>query len=234
MRIDRPNLGIYLRAVPLLLSHPSILIAPVVATIAAVLLEMFGQWLTDPIGGVGADLYGFLGRILVLMSLGVAIVHARDILHGYAGTFDDAWSEARRKLGGLFVSAFGFTFFVDTVARIIGGALAGLSPYTWVLLPATVLLVIYLCIYMMPAAAIGGAPGVASLERSYRLALRYPLPAMVLTAAWWLLTYYVPTLLGGLYAYIPAGLTQFAAALIGAILVAYLAFALAAQYEDVA
>ena len=234
MRIGRPNLGIYLRAIPLFVVHPSIAVAPLLAACAAVALNLLGEWLTDPIGGVGSGLYAFLGSIAVLTAFGVAIVQARDVLRGYRGTFEDAWSEARRKLGGIAIAAFGFAFFVGAVANLAGGILASLSPYFWIFAPATVLFVTYLCIYMMPAASIGGNPGVASLQRSYRLALADPFPAMVLTAAWWLATSFVPHRLGVLYALLPDVAAQFAVAFVIAILLAYLAFAFAAQYEDVA
>jgi len=57
---------------------------------------------------------------------------------------------------------------------------------------------------------------------------------MVLTAAWWLATSFVPHRLGVLYALLPDVAAQFAVAFVSAILLAYLAFAFAAQYEDVA
>jgi len=217
--------GMYLRSFPLLFRHLSIVTAPLLAAVVAVLLDQLGAFTTDPVGGVGSGIYAWIAQVVYLMAFGVATIQARDIWRGYKGTFDDAWGEAKHKIGIVAMGAVGFTFLVSFAGTL--GAFVHLS----VLL---VLVVAFLLIYTMPAAAIGGAPAGFAIQASYRAAVAHPWATALLAVAYVVCTTFVPMLLSPLYAGLPDIVVKLIGAAVNALLLAYLAFPFAKQYQDLA
>jgi len=222
---NRLNPAIYLQSFPLLFRHLSIVTAPLLAAVIAVLLDQLSAFTTDPIGGVGSGIYSAIAAVVYLMAFGVATIQARDVWHGYKGTFDDAWGEAKGKIGGIALAAIGFTFILSFAGTL--GAYVHLS----ILL---VLVVAFLLIYTMPAAAIGGAPAGFAIQASYRAAIAHPWATALLAIAYVVCTVFVPMLLSPLYAGLPDIVVKLIGAAVNALLLAYLAFPFAKQYEDAA
>ena len=90
-------------------------------------------------------------------------------------TFDEAWDEGRRKAGGILIATIGF-YFLFYVAGYIGG-FSG-SPIVQIALE---LIVAFLLIYTIPAAAIGGMPGNFAIGASFR-AVKANVPAAIVLA----------------------------------------------------
>jgi len=222
---NRLNPAIYLQSFPLLFRHLSIVMAPLLAAIVAVLLDQLSAFTTDAIGGVGSGIYTAIAQVIYLMAFGVATIQARDIWRGYKGTFDDAWGEAKNKLGGIAMAAIGFTFILNFAGML--GSLVNLT----ILL---VLVVAFLLIYTMPAAAIGGAPAGFAIQASYKAAIAHPWATALLAIAYVVCTVFVPMLLSPLYAGLPDIVVKLIGAAVNALLLAYLAFPFAKQYEDIA
>ncbi len=187
MRKEQWSPLVYFRAVPLLLTHPSIVVAPLLAAIVAILLDTLGETMTDPLGGAFAGIYTSIGQVISLMAFGVALIQARDILGGHKGTFDDAWTEARRNLGSIAMAAIGFYFFLN-VAGMLGGILGAAA----LLL---LLAVAFFLIYVMPAATKGDAPGQFAFGASYRTAAAHPFQTALLAIAWIFVAKFLPLLM---------------------------------------
>ncbi len=223
---NRLNPAIYLQAIPLLFRHLSIMVAPLLAAVVSVLLNQLGQLMTDPVGGVGAGLYTFIGQTVYLIAFATAVIQAHNIWRGYDGSFDAAWRETKGKLGGIALAAVGFTFLLNVAAQI--GAILG---------PVSILLqrlVAFLLIYTMPAAAIGGQQAGYAIQASYRAAIAHPWATALLAAVFVICTLFVPLFLGPLYGGLPSIAVQLIAAAIYALLLSYLAFPFAKQYDDIA
>jgi len=222
---NRLDPAIYLKSFPLLFRHLSIVTAPLLAAVVAVLLDQLSAFTTDAIGGVGSGIYAAIAQVAYLMAFGVATIQARDVWRGYKGTFDDAWGEAKGKIGTIAMGAIGFMFIVGFAGML--GAYVGLS----ILL---VLVAAFLLIYTMPAAAIGGAPAGFAIQASYKAAIAHPWATALLAVAYVICMNFVPMLLSPLYAGLPDIVVKLIGAAVNALLLAYLAFPFAKQYEDVA
>lgn len=168
-----PDLGVYAKALPLLVRNPSIIIIPLVMAVVGVFV---GEVLTPLGGGAGssltASLANFMVLILKLFGLGAACMIADDAWrHGHA-SFERGWSEARRRGSELFMAGFGIAIvlsLVSFVAVLAGGLVA---------LILSLVIVVFL-IWAMPAAAVGGVPGGAALNVSIERVRETPLPAIV-------------------------------------------------------
>lgn len=226
------DVAAYAQAVPRLLTHPSILIAPIGGAVVALLFEFLGQTLTDAIGGIGSGIYQILATIAFLVAFGIAIIQASHIWRGRRGSFQDAWQEGRVKLGSLLMAAIGFVFVWSAagyVGVILGNSIGILCQ----------LVVVFFTIYTIAAAAIGGLPGAAALSGSIRCVKGNPLAAGVLTAVAIALWVVLPSyLLLWVALYIPAYISPVGIdvlhVVLEAIVLAYLAFPFAKQYDDVA
>ena len=226
------DVAAYARAVPRLLTNPSILIAPIGGAVVALLFEFLGQTMTDPIGGIGSGIYQMLATIAFLVAFGIAIIQASHIWRGRRGSFQDAWQEGRAKLGSLLMAAIGFVFVWSAAGYV--GVIFGNSIGILLQLAA-----VFFTIYTIAAAAIGGLPGAAALSGSIRCVKANPLAAGILTvvsiALWIVLPGY---LLLWIAEYLPAYVTPIGIdvlhVVLEAIILAYLAFPFAKQYDDVA
>jgi len=223
------NLAIYGQALMHLVRHPSVLVLPLAAAAIDLFISYWSTLFTDPFGGFGAALFAFVIQIVYLFAFGGAVIQANNIARGYRTSFSDAWSETRRKSGGILLAAIGFQF-VTWAAAYIGGFLA--IPYLQFLLQ---IVAYFFLILTIPAAAIGGLPGSLALSGSIR-AVRANWPACVVLAVvfyalWFILPgrLLAPVLLP--YGFI-ASLAGIAA--VRAIFLAYLAFPFAVTYDETA
>ena len=217
----------YAQAIPALLKHPSILACPLLAAVMAILINAaIAPLLTNAVGGVGAGLFGILVQLIYLWAFGIAIIQASNVWRGRRGSFDEAWEEGRTKFGGIVLAAIGFQFVV-WAASYIGSFFGGFGVLLGVVAA-------FFLIYTMPAAAIGGMPGSLAISASIR-AVRANwvgsiVLAIVFVALWIFLPYYLQYLIGTL----PSLYYSLVSAVIEAIILGYMAFPFAKQYDDVA
>ena len=228
MKLRRVDLGMYVRAIPLLLRHPSILAMPVLAGVVDWAVGEISPFLTDAVGGAGAWIFQIVVQLVYGLAFGIAVIQASNAWRGRHATFDEAWEEGRRKWGGIVLAAIGFYFIVYAgayVGSLIGVPLLGI---------ALQVVAAFFLIYSIPAAAIGGLPGSLALSASIRAvrsdALGAAILAIVFVALWYELVQYVPAL--------PLGSNPavygLAIAAVRALVLGYLAFPFAKQYDDVA
>ncbi len=224
------NFSIYGRALPYLLRNPSILAMPLLAAVLDMLLSYTGQVTTDPLGGLGNGIFGMIVQIVYLFAFGVAIIQANNIARGYKTKFDDAWDEARRKAGGIFIAAIGFQFVVWVAAY--AGSLLSVVPFLQIVLQ---LLAYFFLILTIPAAAIGGLPGGLALSGSIRAVRGNPVPCLILAIVFVALWIGVPLLIevfvGGRFGFLGYELFM---ALARALVLAIMAFPFAVTYDDIA
>ncbi len=224
---QRVDFSLYLRALPLLVRNPLVIVAPLLAGVVQVLLGMLSGPLTDAVGGIGAGIFQLIGQLTFAFAFGVAIIFAETVWRRGSATFDGAWEEARRKSSDLIFAAIGFLFIIFA-AQYVGVILGSIGSY---LLAAVA---VFFLIYTMPAAAIGGAPGGMALSASIRAVRSNYLAAAVLAAVAIAVYYYVSFFalaLLGPYLGLAFPIVQ---ALFQAIAVSYLAFVFAKQYDEVA
>ncbi len=218
----------YLQAIPALVKHPSILAVPLLAAVMAILINAaLLPFLTNAVGGAGAGLFGLLVQLIYLWAFGIAIIQASHVWRGRRGSFDEAWEEGRTKFGGIALAAIGFQFVVwagSYIGSFFGGALA----YVLAALAA------FFLIYTIPAAAIGGMPGSLAISGSIR-AVRANIPgSIVLAIVFFMLWYVVPSYLPFAIGNLSQILYSLVMAAYEALVLAYLAFPFAKQYDDVA
>jgi hypothetical protein len=219
---------VYLKALGLFVRHLSVLLAPILAAVVAVLLGKLGQLMTDPVGGLGTGLYSWIAQLCFMVAFGIAIVQASDAWRGRKATFDAAWDESRRKLGGIILAAVGFQL-VLYVAQLLGSFAGGLGTLILGALAA------FFLIYTIPAAAIGGLPGQFALSGSIRAVRANPPPAVILAIVYIVLTAVVPIfVLPVLLANVPISVVDLIPPALQAVFLGYLAFPFAKTYDDVA
>jgi hypothetical protein len=227
-RVPSADVAMYAQAVALLVKHPSILAVPLLAAVLAILINAaVAPALTNAAGGIGGGLFGILVQLIYLWAFGIAIIQASHVWRNRRGSFDEAWEEGRSKQGGIVLAAIGFQFVV-WAASYIGAFLGGIAGLVLGAIAA------FFLIYTIPAAAIGGMPGSLAISASIR-AVRANVPGSILLAVvfvvLWIvvppyLTYFTNTLSQVLYSLVMA--------VYEALVLAYLAFPFAKQYDDVA
>lgn len=227
----RVDLSTYVRAVPLLLRHPSVFVIPLLAAVLELLLTQLSYLFTDPTGGAGAGLFGMLIQLVYLWAFGVAIVQANNIWRNGRGSFDEAWEEGRAKFGAIALAAVGFQFVV-WAAGYLGMLLVAVSGAIPLALQAVAA---FFLIYTIPSAAIGGIPGAMAISASIRAVRAAPLGSVILAvvffAVWFIA---VPLALPYALVHVSATIGSFVIAAVRAVALAYLAFPFAKQYDDVA
>ncbi len=230
------DLSVYVKAVPLLLRNPAIIVVPLLMAVIGVLLTL----VMVPYGGGGgingltAGLASFITWLLEFFGIGAACIMADDAWRHGRASFDNGWTEARRRGGDILYAAIGviFVLFVAGYAGTLIGPLA---------IALTVLAVVFL-VWTIPAAAIGGVPGAAAIQVSIERVRGNPLAAVVVAIVSFALIVlavpYAGAYLGGLLlpligsgSIIPLLLLQ---ALLQAIAGGYIALILAKTYADAA
>ncbi len=234
--VGNVDAGAYLRAFPLLIRNPAIMLAPFVASVAEVVLYKVlpGGAGVGFLGAANSSIAGLVAQLIAFFGLSVALIVADTAWRRGRAPFDDAWEEARRKAGDIVFAAIGLGF-VLYLANLIGSFLGFAGAI------ALGLVAYFFFIYTLPAAAIGGVPGGAALNASVERARGAPLTTALVTVIYVLAFLYVPTLITG--AVEPLILTQNlpAADIISTLIVAaakaivsgYVALVLAKAYAGV-
>ena len=156
------DLGVYAAAVPLLLRNPSIIVIPLLMAVIGVLVTMVvAPSSGGMLGSMTAGLGGFLVTLLELFGLGTACIIADDAWRHGRASFDNGWTEARRRGSEILFTALGITLLF-WVAQYAGGLL-GFIPAVGLLLLAVAAIFL---IWAIPAAAVGGVPGGAAIQIS--------------------------------------------------------------------
>lgn len=219
----------YARAVPLLLRHPSIFVMPLLAAVVDLLLTQVTPFFTNAVGGAGSSLFGIIITLVYGFCFGVAVIAANNVWRQTRRGFDDAWEEGRHKAGGILIATIGF-YFLLYVAQYAGTLLG-----STVLQIVLQLVVAFFLIYTIPAAAIGGMPGNFAIGASFRAVRENVLGAAVLAIVFVLLWQWLPYfVVGQLGAALGPITYELVLAGIKAVVLAYLAFPFAKQYDDVA
>ncbi|HTC30932.1 MAG TPA: hypothetical protein VK702_09375 [Candidatus Acidoferrum sp.] len=222
------NMAIYGQAFMYLARNPSIFALPLLAAVIDMFVAYWQTAVTDPVGGLGTSLFGFVVQLVYLFAFGGAVIQANNIARGYRAGFDDAWEETRRKAGGILLAAIGFQFVVFAAAYV--GGLLG----SGILQLGLQLIAYFFMILTIPAAAIGGLPGGLALSGSIRAVRSNTLACVILAVifvALWVFAYnYVGEALQ-VYGQIPY---LIGTAVFRAIVLAYLAFPFAVTYDETA
>jgi len=223
------DLAMYARAVPLLLRNPTIFVMPLLAAVVDLLVQQITPFFTDATGGAGNFLFGIVVNLVYGFCFGVAVIGANEVWRRGRTTFDEAWEEGRRKAGGILLATIGFYFLLwvaQYAGMLLGSAVAQI---------ALQLVAAFFLIYTIPAAAIGGMPGNYAIGASFRAVRSSLLGTAVLAVVFVLLWIWLPDFVVDRFA---TGLGvigyELTRAAIKAIVLAYLAFPFAKQYDDVA
>jgi hypothetical protein len=164
----------YVRALGLLVRNPAIAVVPLLMGLAGVVLTLvIGLAANGPLGGLTVSLGQFAALLMSLFGFGAATIMGDQAWRRGRTSFDEGWADARRKAGDILMAAFGFTF-VLYIAQYVGAIFGALG---LLLIAAAVVFLIY----TIPAAAIGGVPGGASLQVSIERARANPFPTIVVT-----------------------------------------------------
>jgi hypothetical protein len=217
----------------LLARNPTLILAPLLMGFAAVLLGLVLPS-GGPLGGLNAGIGQFVSFLLGAFGLSVALIQADTAWRRGRAPFDAAWEESRRKLPEILMAAIGFNF-VLFLALTVGGLLGG---------PGTIvvgLAAVFFFIFTLPAAAIGGIPGGASLQVALERARAAPVPTAAVVVVSMLAYGVVPTAVTA--ALLPAvfslgiyssAVAQMVGAVVQSIAAAYVALILSKAYTDIA
>lgn len=219
----------YVRAIPLLARHPTVLVMPLLAAVVELLMDQISPFFTDAVGGAGTFLFQMIVQLAYGFCFGVAVIGANNVWRGRRATFDEAWEEGRQKAGGILIATIGFYFLIYAagyIATVIGGGLLQI---------VLQLAVAFVLIYTIPAAAIGGFPGNFAIGASFRAVRANVLGATILSIVFVLLWIVLPGYVLDRFA-MGLGLLgyQLTLAIVKAAVLGYLAFPFAKQYDDVA
>ncbi len=188
---ERIELLAYVRAIPLLIMNPVLLLGPLLVGIIDQIISRIFTGSTDSFLGIASLLVFLLDTVGLAVSIIVADMIWR---HGKA-SFDEAWDDTRRKIGDLLLAAIGLNFVLsiafyagsiitDALADICAIVACAIVPMSNPLSSADALADICACvflIYTVAAAAISGIPGSAALQRSIDLVRAAPINAVILT-----------------------------------------------------
>lgn len=220
------DLSLYLRAFPLLIKHPIVIVPPFVAALLGVLISSFTGPFTDPLGGFGAGILQFLAFLVDMFLFGVSLIIAETVWRRGRATFDAAWTEAQEKAVSILFAAVGFQFVIYAAA-LLGGTIGAFG----YLLAAVAT---YFLIYTIPAAAIGGIPGGAAISASIERVKDNYLAAALLCVVSLLLYVYLNFRISELLFTYVGSVAWLGQVVVKSVLVGYLAFVFAKQYDQVA
>ncbi|HEX3463360.1 MAG TPA: hypothetical protein VHS78_04790 [Candidatus Elarobacter sp.] len=224
------DLTVYLKAIPLLVRNPSIIVVPLLMAVAGILIGL----VLAPAGGglVGYATGGIAGLVVQLLQLfgvGAACIVADGAWRRGRSSFDDAWTEARRRAGDILFAALLITFVFGIIQYV--GMLIGLL--------ALVLAAVafFFLIWAIPAVAVGGLSGGDAIQVSIDRVRANPLSAAITAIVAALATYGAMQLslylTEVLYVYTGVGIVD---SLIGALVMAiadgYIALIITKTYTD--
>jgi hypothetical protein len=241
------DFGVYAKAVPLLVRNPAIVVIPLLMAVIGVLVGMMTSYSGGGlIGGTTSGLSTFIVTLLELFGLGAACIMADDAWRRGRASFENGWSEARRRGGDLLMAALGVTLLF-AVAQYAGALLGSIIPFAVLGLNVVGLLLMVAAavflIWAIPAAAVGGMPGGAAIQGSIDRVRAAPAAAIFAAIVAFLLlqiavpyaTVWLSVQLAGYGgaglsgSYILIGLIQ---ALLQAIALAYIALVITKTYTD--
>lgn len=228
------DVSVYARAIPLLLRNPTIVVVPLLMAVVGVLIGLvLSPYGGNLIGGATAGLGSFIVVLLELFGLGAACIIADDAWRHGRASFENGWTEARRRAGDILYAALGITFIL-VVAQYVGTIIGLLA----LLLVAAAFIFL---IWTVPAAAVGGVPGGAAIQVSIDRVRANPVQAALLavvtvalvifaapTAALWLSTLLFPYTGGSVI------VGALISALLQAIALGYVALVMTKTYTDAA
>ena len=227
------DLSVYVKAVPLLVRNPTIVVVPVLMAVVGVFLQLtMMPYSGGAVGGLTGQLASFIVILLELFGLGAACIIADDAWRHGRASFEKGWAEARSRGGDILFAALGFTLLL-AVAQYAGTIL---GPLAIVL----IVLVVVFVLWAIPAAAVGGVPGGAAIQASIDRVRGAPLPATIAAiVSVALLAIGVPFLSIYLIGLIPVLrdnviLNLLASAFMQGIAVGYIALILTKTYTDAA
>ncbi|MBD5635226.1 MAG: hypothetical protein IAI49_12185, partial [Candidatus Eremiobacteraeota bacterium] len=171
--LPKVDLLAYVKALGLLVRNPQICLGPLLAAVANVLLFSLVPADGGFIGYADTSIVSIVAFLIDAAGLALAIVAADGAWRYGRAPLATAFDDARRRAGDIFIAAIGFSFLVS-VAGLVGGTFGG---------PGSIVLTVaafVLCIYMLPAAAIGGIPGGASLQVSAERVRNSPIGAILI------------------------------------------------------
>jgi len=169
------DLLVYLRAVPLVLRNPVILVVPLLMAVIGVLVgQLMAPYGGGMLGYAAGGLGGLIQLLLMMFGVGAACIIADDAWRHGSASFDRGWEEARRRGGDILFAAIGFSLLLG-VAQYVG-MLFGAIAYV------IMALVFYFLIWALPAAAVGGIPGGAAIQVSIDRVRSAPLVAGITAA----------------------------------------------------
>jgi len=222
--------GVYVKAIPLLVRNPSIIVVPLLMGVVAILIGL----VLAPTGGglVGYASSGIAGLIVVLLELfgvGTACIIADDAWRRGRASFDNGWTEARRRAGDILFTALGITFIFGIISY------AGmLLSFLVVLLMAVAFLFL---IWAIPAVAVGGLGGGEAIQVSIDRVRANPVSAALTAVVVALVTFGASAgaaiLTGYVAPYTGGGLVNgLIGALVQAIADGYIALIITKTYTD--
>lgn len=223
--LRRLDLSAYLRAFPLLVRNPELLVAPLLMAVVGIAVGMLLPSSGGALGGITGGLTQFFLFLLDAFGLAVSVILADGAWRRGRGSFEDAWSDARRKAGDILLAAIGLNFVL--FVAIYAGSLLGGS--LQLILAA---IAFFFLIYTIPAAAIGGIPGAAALQVSIDRVRRDPLRAAILTVVFVAVYWYVGVAAAPLLYSADGLIASLIGALLKALALAYLSLVLAKNYAD--
>ncbi len=233
--LGRVDLLAYPRAFVLLARNPAIVLGPLLAALAQILLFMLVP--SEPgsglLGSANSSIAGFIAQLISGLGLGLAVIVAEAAWRRGRAPFEEAWEEAQRRTGGILLATIGFSFVVY-IAGLVGAIVPLFGP---ILLT---LVAYYFFIYTIPAAAIGGFPGGAALQASLERARRAPLSTLLVTALYIFAFSYAPSLVIEALSPLLLGSSVLASGVVSSLLVGaikailggYVALVLAKAYDD--
>lgn len=177
------DFGVYAKAVPLLVRNPAIVIIPLLMAVIGVLVGMMTSFSGGGlIGGTTSGLSLFIVTLLQLFGLGAACLMADDAWRHGRASFENGWGEARRRGSDLLMAAVGVTL-IFAVAQYAGALLASIVPFYVLGFNVLALLLMIAAavflIWAIPAAAVGGVSGGASIQASIDRVRATPAPAII-------------------------------------------------------
>jgi hypothetical protein len=224
------DLGVYVKAIPLLVRNPSIIVVPLLMAVAGVLIGL----VLAPSGGglVGSATSGLGGLIVVLLrffGVGTACIIADEAWRRGRASFDNGWTEARRRGGDILYASLGvtFVFWLLQYAATLLGLVA-------ILLTAVAF---YFLIWVIPAVAAGGIRGGDAIQVSIDRVRANPLPAAIAAVVTVLVLFAAllgsAALIGAVIVYTGGGLVdRLIDALVQAIADGYIALIITKTYTD--
>lgn len=233
--LGKVDLGVYARAFVLLVRNPQIVLGPLAASLILVLLFLLMPGEGDGfVSMVNSGIAGLVSQLVSSFGLAVAIIVADGAWRRGRAPFDAAWDDARRRAGDILIAAIGFSF-VLYVAGLVGSILPVVGSLV------LMLVALFFFVYTLPAAAIGGIPGGASLQISLERARANPLPTLLVTALYVVAFFFAPALIASalapaivkVSAIAPNVVPAIVSAVIRAVVSSYLALVLAKTYADI-